>query len=172
MWLWLSVPLSLHSPLPNPSTALAVGFLRSTFLSLLPPQAFSVHGDHSSTFQSQQATLENPAAVLAQMPRLPQRAPTLLVHSSLKATLLKAQRPGLICSLIPWAWDSFARHRPHPHFPTLSLWPHSGEGHVDNVESALQPRGDDSPSTPWRAHGGHQEHVLESRDKDGRDTVG
>ena len=45
--------------------------------------------------------------------------------------------------------------------------PHRGEGHVDDVKSTLQPWGDDGPSTPRRAHGSHQEHVLDSKDQTG-----
>lgn len=56
--------------------------------------------------------------------------------------------------------------------PSPTPWPHRGEGHVDDVEATLQPWGDNSSSTPWRAHGSHQEHVLESKDKEGRETGG
>ena len=34
------------------------------------------------------------------------------------------------------------------------------EGHVDEVELALQTFGDDLSSSAWWAHGYHQEHVL------------
>lgn len=52
--------------------------------------------------------------------------------------------------------------------PQPLLCPHCREGHVDHVEATLQPWGDDSPSAPRGTHGGHQEHILESKDKKGQ----
>lgn len=120
---------------------LALSFVGAAFLSLSGPHCILCHSRASKLHFHPAA----PPYITAPCMR-PQSAPSA---------------PSLICLLILGdtdGWPSVAPHQP-------PLGPHCWEGHVDDVEATLQPWGDDSPSTPRRAHGSHQKHILGDNDE-------